>query len=121
MSYEISVAENDSRIVCIVSAPINREDACKFTSEMIVLAQSRGINRFLMDVRDAPNVLSVVDNYNFAQEDLAQIDVPRGVRVAILRVADDVSHDFIETVTRNAGYSVQIFEDEADAIAWLEN
>jgi len=87
---------------------------------MVVAARERGIKRFLTDVREARNVSSVGDNYTFAYEDLAQIDFPRNARVAILSSADDTSHDFVETVSSNAGYPVRLFVDEADAIAWLE-
>jgi len=120
MAYEVSVAEKDSLIVCVVSGPISRADARKFTSEMIVLAQAPGIKRFLFDMREAQNAASIVDNYTFAHENLTELGFPRISRVAILRTADDASHDFIEKVSRSAGYLVQLFVDEADAIAWLE-
>ena len=120
MDYEVSVAEKDSLIVCVVSGPIIRGDARKFTSEMTVLAQARGIKRFLFDVREAPNASSILGSYTFVHEDLTELGFPRISRVAILRTADDASHDFIETVSRNAGYLVRLFVDEADAIAWLE-
>jgi hypothetical protein len=120
MDYEVSVAEKDSFIVCVVSGPILREDARKYSSEMIVLAQARGIKRFLFDVREAQSALSILGNYKFAHEDLTELGFPRFSRVAILRTADDASHDFIEKVSRNAGYLVRLFVGEADAIAWLE-
>ena len=51
---------------------------------------------------------------------MKRLDLQRDVRSAILVDSGDHSHDFVETVTQNAGYVVRVFDDEAAAIAWLE-
>jgi hypothetical protein len=38
----------------------------------------------------------------------------------MLTSPNDKSHDFIETVLRNAGYDVKLFVNESEAITWLE-
>ncbi|MGR8950382.1 MAG: hypothetical protein ACU84Q_20245 [Gammaproteobacteria bacterium] len=119
MSYETHVAKNNNHIVCIVSQPIARADACKFASDMLVLAEANGIRRFLVDVRNAPNESTAEENYRFAHEDLPQLGFPYESLVAILTRVGDSSHDFVEMVSRNAGYSVKLLDEEARAIAWL--
>jgi hypothetical protein len=44
----------------------------------------------------------------------------RDNRAAILVDPTDRSHDFVEVVSRNAGYNVRVFIEEERAIAWLE-
>ena len=46
-------------------------------------------------------------------------DIDRNARVAVLRSPGDHSHDFIETVSRNAGLHVKLFTDRAKALAHL--
>lgn len=51
---------------------------------------------------------------------MAEPELHRDVRAAILVDATDRKHDFVETVSRNAGYNVRVFDDEEAAIAWLD-
>jgi hypothetical protein len=77
------------------------------------------VNRFLTDVREAPNASSTFENYEFAYKDLKELDARQDARVAILAAPSDRTHDFVEMVVQNAGYSVKIFHDAETAIAWL--
>lgn len=120
MSYEIGISKNGRYIICRVIQPVTTDLARQFTIEMDQLSRARKIKHFLVDVRGAPNVASVFQNFEFANQDMAGLDLQRGVRSAILVDPDDHSHDFVETVTQNAGYGVRVFDDEAAAIAWLE-
>jgi hypothetical protein len=38
-----------------------------------------------------------------------------------LRLPTDTSEDFASTAIKNAGFNLQTFTDEAEAIAWLES
>ena len=51
---------------------------------------------------------------------MGDLNFARSAHVAILVSPDDRSHDFIETVNRNAGYNVRVFRDADAAISWLE-
>ncbi|NCU00181.1 hypothetical protein [Candidatus Macondimonas diazotrophica] len=82
--------------------------------------RAHGIKRFLVDVRNAPNLANTVQNYHFANADMTALDLQRDVRSAMLVALWDHRHDFVETFTQNAGYGVRLFRDEATAIAWLE-
>lgn len=120
MSYEIRMSENGRYIICRVTQSITVELAREFTIALDQLSRSQRIKRFLVDVRGAPNVASVFQNFDFANKDMADLGLQRDVRSAILVGVNDHSHDFVETVTQNAGYGVLVFDDEAAAIAWLE-
>jgi hypothetical protein len=65
-------------------------------------------------------VQSVVDNYEFAHQELPNFGFPKSSRSAFLVRPDDRSHDFINTAFFNAGYVTKLFSDEASAISWLE-
>jgi hypothetical protein len=95
------------------------EIAREFTRDLDSLSHAKNIKLFLIDVREAPNTSSVFQNYNFAYQDMKDLNLQRDVRSAILTSPTDSTHDFVEMVTQNAGYNVQIFHDENAAIAWL--
>ena len=120
MSFVVSLSENGKYILCRVSGPMTATTAIEFSAEMDKLARKHGINRFLTDVRDAPNVSSVVENHQFADSDMKALGLQKNVRAAILTRQSDRSHDFVEFATQNAGYNVRLFDDEQAAITWLE-
>jgi len=51
---------------------------------------------------------------------MPKLGLQRDVKYAILTSPTDESHNFIETVCKNAGYIVKVFSDKNSAIAWLE-
>lgn len=119
MSYTIAISENGSYIICRVIGPMTVEIAQEFAREMDNLSHAKNIKRFLTDVREAPNVSSVNQNYKYANQDMKGLKLQRGVRSAILVDPADTTHDFVETAVMNAGYNVRVFRDERAAIAWL--
>ncbi len=86
----------------------------------VALGSVHGISSYLFDLRRAPNIQSVLPNYEFAYKELKGFGFPRGSRSALLTAPRDRSHDFLETVFKNAGYNVRLFTNEASAIEWLE-
>jgi hypothetical protein len=120
MSHAISISDCGRYLICRVSKPITIETALAFSMALDAASRAHGIKRFLVDVRNAPNLANTVQNYHFANTDMAALDLQRDVRSAMLVAPWDHSHDFVETFTQNAGYGVRLFRDEAAAIAWLE-
>jgi len=120
MSYKITVSKNGMHIRVRVDEAMTRVLAVEIAGKLAALSAERGIKNFLYDVRNAPNIESIVDNYTFAQEDMAEMGLDRGANAAILTREGDTSHDFVETAMRNAGYDTRLFTNERAAIAWLE-
>jgi hypothetical protein len=119
MSYKVAISENGSFVICKVTGQFTADVAKQFTIEMDRVSRASGIKRFLTDVRNAPNVSDVFQNYSFVNTDMTELKLQKDVRSAILVSATDTSHDFVETASRNAGYNVRVFDDEGGAAAWL--
>ena len=119
MSFKIALSENGTHLRVRVDEPMSRTLATEIAEALTKLAEKHGVKNYLYDVRNAPNVESVIDNYTFAYEDMSKMEIDREANVAILIREDDTSHDFVETALRNAGYNVRTFDDEAAALAWL--
>jgi hypothetical protein len=84
------------------------------------IGKNNNINRYLCDLRGAPNIESVSQNYDFAYEGASEAGLSRNARSALLTDPDDNTHNFIETLLRNAGFMVKIFVNREEAVAWLE-
>lgn len=120
MNYTMEISENRKYIRTVVTGKITREFAGRYSVAASEFGKANGIDRFLFDVRDARNVESTMQNYQYAYTDLPRLELERKVRVAIFRDPEDHSHDFIELVAANAGYNVRFFDDEESALAWLD-
>jgi isopentenyldiphosphate isomerase len=120
MINEIKISDNGKYIIVQVKENMTRTLAERLGLEAVQLGNTKNITRFLYDLRDSRNTETINANYIFAKQDMKRIEPNPENMIAMLTSPDDKSHDFIETVLRNAGYTVKLFIDEADAIAWLE-
>ncbi len=119
-SYTISLSDDESYIILKILGKQTAELAMKQNLEAHAFGDELGIGRYLVDATEAVNVDSTLENYSFAYTDM---QTPTGINkaaiVALLVSPDDHSHDFIETVSRNAGLNVTIFRDRELAIHHL--
>ncbi len=119
-SYTISLSDDESYIIVKILGKQTAELAMKQNLEAHAFGDELGIGRYLVDATEAVNVDSTLENYSFAYTDM---QTPTGINkaaiVALLVSPDDHSHDFIETVSRNAGLNVTIFRDRELAIHHL--
>lgn len=117
--YEISLLDDGAIVACRVLRPVTVELAAAFSQAMEAASEASGAERFLTDVRGAPNMSRPAENYNYAHADMAELGLRRAVRAAVLADPEDQSHDFVETVSQNAGYDVRVFHDPTEALTWL--
>lgn len=120
MTYTIRPSEDGNYILMKIVGEITRESSLKPNLEAHALGMKLGIHRYLVDATEARNVESPVANYQFAYTDMAQTPgIDPDAIAAFVVSPEDHSHDFIETVLRNAGQSATIFRDREQAIRFL--
>lgn len=120
MKYSITVSEDGRYIIAKHWGEITGETVIQRTREAHALGEKLGINRHLMDVTEARHVDSITTTFEFAHHKIGRSQgINMAVRVAVLVSPDDHSHDFVETVTRNAGQNVTLFRDREAAIRHL--
>ena len=119
MSIKVKISDDAKYIIGKVDEPLTREAAQQLAKEYVGLIKSTGIKRILNDVRGAPDKMGVQDGYEYAYSDVKVIALPHDIRSAIVADEGDTSHDFQETVARNAGYSVKVFHSIDRAVEWL--
>ena len=110
MDYTIVPSVDGPYINVKVRGNITRREAVQINLEAHALGKQLRINRYLVDVTEARNTDPIIEIYTFAYSDMLNGGGIDGSEiVAVLVSPDDHSHDFAETVCRNAGFNVTMF------------
>lgn len=120
MTKEIKVSDDGKYIIVRVNEDMTRTLAESLGLEAMHLGSTKNITKYLYDLRNSHNKETINANYIFANKDLKRLEPNPANKIAMLTSPNDKSHDFIETVLRNAGYDVKLFILEEEAAAWLE-
>ena len=119
MDYVITTDPERSIIFVRVLRTINDEVALAFMTDAIRRSHQEECKLHIVDVRGVTNSMSTTTQYDLAYNDAHRLDLPLGSRIGLVTDSDDNSHDFIETLFRNAGYRCQVFHSDQEAIQWL--
>lgn len=123
MEISMTVVEDEKYIILAGKGEIRSGDPKALIQPLVEafeLAKKLGIRKILVDVTAARNALRIFDNYEIVTHTIAQEPaIDRHMRVALLVSPDDHSHDFTETVARNAGFNFTLYRDRTQALASL--
>jgi len=120
MPYSIKPSDDGKYIILKHWGDINRAQTTESNLEAHALAAELGITRHLVDVTEARHIDTALNTYKFAYEDMRlSPGINKKARVAVLVSPEDHSHDFVETVARNAGQNVILFREREAAIKYL--
>ena len=121
MDYDVSVSERKTYVHIRVKAPVTDELLEEFLRLSAEEAKESGLNKFLFDLRLAPNRATMFRHYQFVYERSRELGFRSGSKHALVVSAEDLGeYSFVETVLINAGYQGKMFTDELSAIEWLE-
>ena len=122
MNYTINSSVDGHYIIHTIKGEINRKTAIQQILAAQSLGRKLGINRYLVDVTEARNTDSTINIYDLAYNDLRKIKgIDRLAHIALLVSPGDRSHNFYETVARNTGLNVKVFNDLELAKLFLTN
>jgi hypothetical protein len=121
MAHSIDPSEDGDYIVLKEEGDYTREIAMDHSLDAHALGAELGIRCYLVDVTEARNVESTLTNYRIANRDIKDNrEIDQGACVAVLVDPDDDSHDFYETLAKNAGIDLTVFRDREAAIEHLQ-
>ncbi len=113
-------AADDGRYIILKLVGTSGRPEFQGVLEAHALGAKLGIHRYLVDLTDAHNPDTAVDDYVLANEDFPHNPtIDRFAKVVALASPGDHSHDFLVTVFRNAGSSIQLFHDREAALQAL--
>lgn len=116
MECTFTPSDDGTFIKMKVSGNITRDVMVPKIVECHALGQRLGIRKYLVDVTEARNTDTTLGNYLFANHDLRQTKgIDPFAKVATLISVGDDSHNFIETVNRNANVNFRLFTNRQAA------
>lgn len=121
MEYSIKPSEDGNYIILKIVGEFDGQSVMACIVESHALGIEIDIHRYLVDVTQGRNVDSVLGNYNFAYVDMKQTEgIDPMARVAGLVSPGDHSHDFVATVSGNAGMHLELFTEREQALKYLK-
>jgi hypothetical protein len=120
---EVIFSTEDDLIIVTYRGKTRAKDLRLAASRTQDLIASHSCPKVLVDVRQSMSAVPAADIYHLP--DLyTSLAAPGGLRIAMVtpRAAEGCrDYRFYETVCRNKGFRVEIFEDLASAKAWLSD
>jgi len=120
MDYTVSPSGEETFVILKVTGNITRQTIMPGVVAAHALGGKLALDCYLVDATDATNIETITDNYTFAYSDMRNTEgIDKYARIAVLVSPDDHSHDFVETVARNAGLNFRLFRDRDQAEGFL--
>ena len=121
MKFDISISESETYLNIRVIEVLTPELLEGFIGETAKKANKIGINKFLFDLRQAPNQTSLGVHYHFVYDQSKKLGFKPGSKHALLVSSENMTdYSFVETILLNAGYQGKMFTDDKVAIEWVE-
>ena len=121
--FRIEIKKGNGFVHAQFYGPVRTEGLSELMKKSIQKAIEWDFNNFFADFRQSgKRDVEVFDDYDAAYSKLAEFGFKLGSKHAILvRKDDDLAQwKFVETVFRNAGYFMNVFTDEKQALEWVQ-
>lgn len=120
-NYQIRPSEDRTYILLKVVGEFTAKRFMTCILETHARGQELGIHNYLVDATEAKNIDTVLGNYEFAYSDIQTTEGidPLAVVAGVVSEGDH-SHDFVETVSNNAGKHLKLFTDFNQAVDYLK-
>ena len=120
MKWEITYNENDSILSVKAEGTVDVESEEKLRNEVFESMQKNHCKLLLLNLNNVEIGLSTFEIYDIPRKYMEQA-VSRNTKMAILYPESQArDFDFYETVSRNAGYEVMLFQESEAAMKWLK-
>jgi len=120
MEYTITSSNDGLFIILKAKGDMTGKQALQMNREAHSLGRQLHIKRYLVDATEARNVEMPSGNYHSAYSDMQNAEAfDKNAIIAAVVSPDDHSHDFVETVARNAGFRMRLFTDFLEAKRYL--
>ena len=117
MPEEVTIRKDLEVIQVKSCGNITTEDFQKTLDAILRIRQNQGLTKVFVDATKATSYPSTMSIHDFGSQ---VADSLRGVKVAIVAVPGTRKEStFFETVARNRGGNVSLFDSPAAALAWL--
>ena len=121
MDFTLSVQEGPGFLQVAVSGIRAMETVLAATRDVLSVCAKNKVEKVLVDVRGLAGGMEIVDLYEVPAIGFAQLERWDVLRQAAIvdRAERQPSAKFFETVARNRGFNLRVFDDYDAAAEWL--
>jgi hypothetical protein len=117
MAYSVTVSDDKKYILLKVVGSISRQLSLQYNLEAHQLGRELGIDRFFLDFSECHNTDTVLRNYKYVYDDMKNPAINQEAHTVMIVGPNDHSHDFIESLFKDAGVDFTLFH-ERDLALW---
>jgi len=118
MSYLIKYDKEDDCIVIVFEGAVTAESIKEAAPRVARMCKETGCRRILNDMSAATINISFLEIFG-SPEIMDNSKVPRSAKRALIVPPDFNNAYFLETVSRNRGHDMMVFNDRGKAKKWL--
>ena len=120
MEWEISLNQKDGYLDVVTSGLADKDGSLAMVRAIFGAMQADRITKILIDHRNIKNVIGNTCDIYTRPETFRQIGVPQQIKIAEIIRPEHAEHfQFFETVCRNRGFQLSIFQKKDAAVSWL--
>jgi hypothetical protein len=120
VTYEFSAHEQDGYLFVTAVGERTRATISRLVEDVMEFNTQRPYTRILVDIRGLAGFLGPFEIMDVVNEEFPRIQPLRIKKIAIVdRQIPSSGNAFIETVARNRGFNLRVFDSPQDARNWL--
>ena len=120
MQWKIGVLDEGKYVEVITNGIADADSSLNMAKAIAQTMRANRISRVLIDHRNVESVVSDTLNVYHRPKVFRLIGAIFGIKIAEIICPEHVEHfRFFETVCRNMGYQLSVFQNKDEALAWL--
>ncbi len=120
MEWNITIHEEDRYAEVVTSGTVDFDGTIDMAQAIAQAMKSRHITKAIIDHRNATGVTGNTSAIYNRPKIFRFIGLTLGIKIAeIIKPEDEGHFKFFESVCRNQGYQLSVFQDKDKALAWL--
>ena len=119
MKYLIKREEKDDTFLVFTKGSIHVDDTSSMVKDIVENLKDTGYKKVLIDFSNSRVRDSYFSTYSFMSKGIADLNLPKTVKFAVLYEHDGEQHQFSENVAVNRGWSIRYFRKLPEAEYWL--
>jgi len=122
MEYEIKIHREEKFVEIITSGVADRDGSLEMANAIKDAMKSNGFTKALIDHRNIDSVSGQTFEIYERPGLFKLIGLLLKIKIAEIIKPEHIDHfKFFETVSKNRGYNISIFQDKESALVWLLN
>lgn len=118
--YSLNIHPEEALLEIVAHSELTFSDLLASQGETERMAEEKGIDKVLIDARQMQSTPSLPEFISFGKT-LSRSPVLKRLRYALVGPSPSgFQLKFLRSVTHNLGFDVNLFEDRADALQWLQ-